>query len=211
MALIFSSYGIVKHKKYNYYKLDDKSIISHFLILEKMDTVQKKMELKCPKRITPNRKEIFFTIYFSPKALLDTNLIKGSYSWKHMDKVFPIDTITDISLQFSTKKNKTLNIPYKFVNADNFNSLSVNHYKEIKSYIISPIILMKNFDEFKSMYNSRDSLISYDKIHSHPIFCELDLININYDDLKSNSLIATFIIKFSNGRELSVKKSILVH
>lgn len=211
MVLMFSSYGIVKHKKYNYYELNNKNIVSDFLTLEKADTTEKRLELKCEKKIAQSPKELFFSIAFSPKALLDTNLIKDSYSWKHMDEVFPIDTITNINLQFSTKKDNTLKIPYKFIDTDNYSSLSVNHYKEIKSYTINPVTLCKNFDEFKSLYNNRDSLISYEYIHRYRVLCELDLNNIDYKNLKKNKLVANFIIEFSNGRKLSIEKSISVY
>lgn len=210
MVFMFSTYGVVKNKKYNYYELDNKSIVCDFLLLEKMDTIQKTFNFKCERKTTENPKKIFFCLFFSPKILLDTNLIKSSYNWKHLDKVFPIDTISHISLEFSSRKNKSLKIPYEFVKADNCNKLSVNHYKEMKSYTINPTRLIEDFNNFTSLYNSRDSLISYENIHRRTILCELDLRKIDYEIFKKNKLIANFIIEFSNGRKLSVEKSISV-
>jgi|GEM_PF-1878728 len=208
IILSLTSYNIVKHKRYNYYILDKRSFTFRVVRFDSITTSPIDTGFQNSNSIANSSKNIFVLINIWGRALLDTNLNKNSYSWKYMDKVFPIDTITRINLQLYCKKTS---IPYKVVYIDNYANYRIYNNKYGIIYANDFFTSIKSFDEFKMLYNNRDSVMSYATMGSEAILlCELDLSNINFEDLNKDKLVANFIIEFSNGRKLAIKQTISI-
>lgn len=213
--LLLTSYNIVKHKKYNYYVLDKHSFIINKISFHHKDQHQDNSQLADGNVIFQKPKKLYVSVVSWGKALLDENLDIKPATWKNMDKVFPTDTITGINLQYYIKTRGTVyKIPYKFISSIDFEYSSFTI--ERKDYTIThdgdyPLPTFEDLAEYMTSYNDRDSIMSYKSMRNQTLLCELDLNNIDYKNLKKNKLVANFIIEFSNGRKLSIEKSISVY
>ncbi len=214
MFFLLTSHNVVKHKKYNYYILDKNSFEFKLITFENMDSISNDSKLIDQKIILQDPDKIYVSIVSWGKALLDNSLDKPPTVWKHMESVYPVDTITQMSLIFYTKKGRDIkNIPFNFISSIGFNytHFTIHYHNHTSRYNIVYKPSIDGLDQYKILYNNRDSVMSYPIMRGQDLLVELNLKSIDFNRLKKDKLIAHLNIKFSNGRELSVKKSILFH